>query len=180
MRGIERVKHDLKHSTDLLIEVLANFSEEDFNRKPSANAWSAGEVAEHLWLVESAVNEKVMQGPTQQTKRDPCEKIEQIKRTFLDFEKKFSAALTKPTALPKNKKDMIEKIKSCRKILRDVIGAEGLEQECLGFNHGLFGLMTKVEWVYYNIYHTERHLQQIERIQKEIKIKAAQQDCNPS
>ncbi len=168
MPSIQEVKNALKKSTNQLVEALTNFPKRDFNKKPSAGAWSAGDVAEHLWLIDIAIIEKVIQGPLQSTDRGTIEKVDKIKAAFLDFETKFTADLTKPADRAKDKDVIINKIKTSRQNFMDLLDTTNLRQECLGFNHSLFGLMTGIEWVYYTIYHSERHLEQIERIENEL------------
>jgi hypothetical protein len=41
---------------------------------------------------------------------------------------------------------------------------------CIDFAHGIFGELTRVEWAYYNIYHSKRHIDQLKNIEKKIKI----------
>ncbi|NIM10550.1 MAG: hypothetical protein GTO45_01020 [Candidatus Aminicenantes bacterium] len=163
-----KVIEDIKKSTDELVDYLADFPTESFNIKPGPNSWSASGTAEHLVLLETLVNQ-ILKGKTRTTDRNPEDKIERIKSTFLNVDKKLTAGSPiLPGEKPKEKEEVIKEIKSCQQALVDIINANHLELTCLGFNHGLFGELTRIEWVYFNIYHSQRHLHQLKNIKKQV------------
>lgn len=161
-----RISDDLRASTAALLKELDDFPDSGFNMKPAADRWSAGEVAEHLVKMETAIL-RLLTGPVSDTKRDPAEKIEQIEKEFLDFEKKFTAyGPIVPDATPKDKERTIQQLRDIRRQLAGTIDRYELTETCTGFEHGLFGRLTRVEWVYFTIIHSRRHRKQLQDLRQ--------------
>lgn len=159
----------LRESTDQLISVINEIPEEKFNIKPEENSWSIGQVCEHLWLVENSVNQVMRLKTKTADERDPTKQIELIKTSFQNFEKKFNAfGPIIPSEHTKDKADLTEKLQTSRAILIEIIETNDLGEICLSFKHALFGELSRAEWVYFNLYHSERHLNQIEKIRSSL------------
>lgn len=164
MADIDALKARLKNSTEKFLNSLEQIPEEKLYEKPKSGGWSAGEIAEHVAIVEGLVN-GVVKGAKSPIERNPMEKAEQVGYEFLNFEKKFHfAGGPEPGADARPKADLIAQLSQVRNDLESLIGSEELEQECDAFEHGLFGKMTGVEWVYFNLYHSERHRRQMEAV----------------
>jgi hypothetical protein len=78
---IDQITQDINRSSDELGRVLADFPTYKFNKKPTANTWSAGDVAEHLMILETLVN-KVLKGRTRSTNRNPDQKLNSSGRPY--------------------------------------------------------------------------------------------------
>lgn len=162
------VRNALKKSTRELLQVISQFPEEDFNTKPLGGGWTAGQVAEHLIKVETGTN-RLFTGETKICDRDPEEKINNIRNRLTDFETKINAMDTiVPDDNPKNKDDVLDKLQDIRQRLTGMIELHDLSELITGFAHPLFGSLTRIEWIYFNIYHAERHLEQIKSLSKRI------------
>ena len=158
------IMKDISNSTGNVIKELQNFPSENFNTKPDRNTWSAAEIAEHIFIVESAIN-IILIGKTIPAETFSAEKTEKIKSRFLNFEEKLIApSRISPSAGQQNKQDIIDKISACRSDLSNIISKNDLTEICLGFKHALFGELTRIEWVYFNIYHSERHIHQLRKL----------------
>lgn len=158
----EQLVQELDGSTDELINMLSSTKEEAFNIKIAEGSWSIADVAEHLLVLETAVNFALQK--THATERSPDLKIEPMRQGLADAEKKFNAPdFVKPTSLHKDKLQLIEDLKKQREILKQIIQTKDLT-ETTDFKHPVIGSMTGFEWVYFNIFHTQRHLKQVERI----------------
>jgi hypothetical protein len=163
--NIMLIINDINQSTEDLIDVLSNFPLDKFNEKIGPDTWSAGDIAEHLIILENLVNQ-IIKGKTKPADRNPEQKIELIKSTFLNFDKKLCAGKPiAPTNRFKDKVDIIKKIKDCRQNLIETMKNCDPTLMCLDFAHQIFGELSRIEWVYYNIYHSERHFIQIKNIQ---------------
>jgi hypothetical protein len=164
--NLEQIIKIINHSTNELVKTIRDFPVDEFNKKVNEETWSAGEAVEHLIVLENLIN-KVLIGKTKKTDRDPTERIETIKTYFLDFGKKFSAPdLIKPTDKLKVKEDCIININDCRNNLINILSSNDITLICLDFIHRHFGGLTRVEWAYFIIYHSERHIKQIKNIEK--------------
>ena len=169
MFDTEIVSEDLRQSTSELIKVLDAIPSGVINLSPGEKSWSVGQVIDHLLKLEFGVG-NVLGGPTNVAKRDPGEKVEKIKEVFLNFDKKLSAGgPVKPSDEQFDKQALKERIAESRKKLDKIVLENNMDLIYTGFKHPLFGTLSGEEWVYFNIYHTQRHLQQIQRIVEVVK-----------
>lgn len=155
---------DLDASTENLIKTVAQFDDHNFNYKPSDEEWSAAQVAEHLLILEITAN-KAISGETIPTNRAPDAKIALIKRAMEDGTKRTAPERVKPSNLITDPQAAIEKFKKQRSKLREAIINADLTEACVSFKHTALGTLTRWEWIYFNIYHLQRHLQQMKRLQ---------------
>ena len=165
MRSKKQVRKDYTQSTQELLSVLNDTPEDHFNTKPEDGGWSAGQVAEHL--IKSEIGSvRFFTVDTKATERDPEEKIEMLKETFLDFDSKFEApGLVSPDDKPKDKQKAINKLQDIRQRLTGIIEIEDLTQIVTAIDHPMAGPLTRIEWLYFHIFHSERHRRQIEDLE---------------
>ncbi|MCU7495357.1 MAG: DinB family protein [Ignavibacteria bacterium] len=161
---------DLESSTGRLAEAFMGFPVNEFNRSISTDTWSAGDIAEHLYIVESFIG-KMITGATRPSNRDPLQKATLVGTTFNDFEKKFTAAREiSPTQNPKDRDEISSKLINNRTLLVNLLKTHDLTVSCLDFIHPKFGELTRAEWIYFIIYHGDRHLHQLENVRKFIAL----------
>lgn len=155
---------DINASTQRLVDSLIVFGPTDFNVKPKPGNWSAGDVAEHLLKLEILIN-NILRGPTMPALRPHDEHTNLIQTVFDNFERSLSSpSLIQPSAHDKELWEMINQITWQRDRLKEVIATSDLSVICLGFKHHFFGEMTSYEWAYFSIYHSDRHVKQLESI----------------
>jgi len=153
---------ELEESTNRLVEQLLHFTDNNFNMRPAEDQWSAGEIAEHIVLLESNVNKALAQ--TTDSDRPADQKIEAMKKGMNNLERKYIAPeYIRPKPHPKKRDALIEGFKEQRLILQTIIRTKDLEQKTI-FKHPVIGEMTGLEWVYFNMFHTKRHGTQLERL----------------
>lgn len=168
MRSKKQVRHDFTESTENLLKTLQDFPEAAFNKKPRKDKWSIGQVADHLLKTE--VNTlRMLTQEVEPSDRNPEQKIEDIREQFLNFNKKFKAfGPIVPDDSSKEKQEMIDRLQDNRQRLSSIIDIEDLTGLITAFEHPLFGSLTRVEWLYFQIYHSRRHCQQIKIIAERI------------
>jgi uncharacterized damage-inducible protein DinB len=163
---ISEVRSDFKQSTRQLLNTISNFPEEYFNTQPEEGKWTAGQIAEHLIKVETGTV-RLFTGDTEACDRDPKEKIATVKERMLNYDSKMNAdGPIIPDDNPKGKDRVLEKLQDIRQRLISMVEIEDLTELVSGFDHPLFGPMTRVEWIYFNIYHGRRHLHQIQDLER--------------
>lgn len=163
------VKKDLNHSTSHMLDVLSNIPEDDFNKIPVQGKWSVGKVAEHLIKVETGTV-RLFSGSSKASERDYEKNIQLIRDRMMDFETKMKAfGPILPDNDPKDQSKVLEKLQDIRQKTAGFIEIQDLTEIVTGFEHPIFGLLTRVEWIYFNIYHSRRHIKQIEKIQWELR-----------
>lgn len=164
MPDVKVVSRDLDASTNGLIQMLKGLSPDVFNQHPDKKSWSVADVIEHLLKLEGGINGLLL-GPTTTGERDPEGKVLRIEEVLFDFDKKLSAGeLVKPSAGEKQKDSLIAQMAESRKKLAKIAGEKDLKLIYTGFRHPIFGLLSGIEWVYFAIYHSQRHLHQIKKI----------------
>lgn len=159
---------DLEISTLQLLQCLSNFDKEKFNFSPDGKTWSAAQIAGHLLMLEVIAN-KALKGETIPTNRPPDEKINLIKTVMSDVNtKRIAPEVVQPSAELKDPQLMIEQIKFQRELLKKTISEMEMTEACVSFKHPGIGTLTRLEWVYFTIFHTERHLQQLQRLENHL------------
>jgi hypothetical protein len=155
---------DLDACTKNFLDVLLQFDRTNFIEKRSASEWSAAQVAEHLLLLEiTAV--KAIRGETIPTNRPADEKVPLIKWAMEDKTKRVAPESVLPSNRITDPQTAIEKIKQQRDTFREAVTDLDLSQACMSFKLPALGTLTRWEWIYFTIYHTQRHVQQMKSLQ---------------
>jgi uncharacterized damage-inducible protein DinB len=149
--------------TERLTELIASFSPEAFNRKPVENGWSAAQVAEHLLKVELSTRH-ALKSETIPTNRPPDEKIPLIKNAMESDTKRVAPELVKPADTWQEPQAIAEALQKQREQVKALINELDLTEACRLYKHPSLGTLTRLEWVYFNIYHAERHLRQMQQL----------------
>ncbi len=155
---------DLDACTKKFLDILLQFDRTNFIEKRSANEWSPAQVAEHLLLLEITAN-KAISGETIPTNRPADEKVTLIKWAMDDNTKRVAPESVLPSNRITDPQTANEKMAQQRDILREAVTNLDLSQACMSFKHPALGTLTRWEWIYFTIYHMERHLQQIKILQ---------------
>jgi|AntRauTorcE11897_2_1112592.scaffolds.fasta_scaffold03828_2 hypothetical protein len=161
MHTKKQVHKDFTTSSQNLLETLIEFPEAHFNEQPEAVKWSAGQIAEHLIKSEADVA-KYFGKDAESTDRDPKQKIALMKEKMLNAQQCFSApSLVAPDGANGNRQQLIDTLQDIRQRLAGMIEIEDLTKTLSASDHPGFGSLRRIEWLYFNIYHAERHVGQI-------------------
>ena len=156
----EQILSDLDRSTDELIRQLLSCDEKDFNKSRGDNCWTVGMVAQHILLLETQVNYALQKA--KKTERPVDSKLAFVTKGLDNLEKKFDAPDTiVPTPDEKDRKELIDALKKQRNILKQIIQTTDLEETPI-YKHPVIGDMTRLEWIYFNIHHANRHVKQLQ------------------
>ena len=144
-----------------LLNLLSSNTETGINTVPFKNSWTAAQVADHITKSTSSIA-KAMNMESAPTERDPGERIQELKKMFLDFTVKFkSPEFILPSQDVYEKELLIGKLSSSFDQLKeraDTVNLSGM------ITHPAFGDITKLELLYFVLYHTKRHLRQVKNI----------------
>ena len=149
--------------TERLTELIASFSPEAFNRKPGDNGWSAAQIAEHLWKVDQSTWH-ALKSETVPTNRPPEEKIPLIKNAMDSDTRRVAPELVKPADTWQEPQAIGETLQTQREQVKTLINELDLTEACRLYKHPSLGTLTRLEWVYFNIYHAERHRRQMQQL----------------
>jgi len=161
---MEKVVKEAEGTLSALENLLSAFNEKQVNEVPFPGSWTAGQLAEHLIMANGGFVE-VINGPTTETSKPADIMIESIKKDFLNFNVKFdSPAFISPKNKEYNRSDLLAKLKEIRSNISDVITKLDLTKTCTSFELPVYGFLTRLEAVYFIVYHTQRHTQQLKNI----------------
>lgn len=161
---------DIKSTADKLIQILSHFEQEQINTVPFEGSWTAAQVADHLLKSDTGIL-KVLYGKTEQTKRQPDEKVEEIKNLFLDFTIKMeSPEEILPSDIPQQKATILNALAIKMTALYEAAATLNLSETCLDFEFLGSGFLTRLEWLSFFVCHTQRHTHQLENILQKVKF----------
>lgn len=154
----------LQSVADDLIQTLDFIRQEDINRIPFQGSWTAAQVGEHIVLSVSSIT-ALLKGNSGTTNRAPDKYIQALKDMFLDLNLKFTSA---PSITPDDKyydKDILTaKLQIVFDEMLEVIDTKDLTDSCLESEFPGMGHLTRLEWLYQTLYHTQRHVHQLKNI----------------
>lgn len=152
----------LNKTTSKLLHILYSTSEEELNFRPG-NKWSIGQIGDHL--LKSYASVETLLGNTKTTERPMDQKLGPVKTLFLDMSIKMdSPKAILPSMGRIDKKELIKGIEGRREQTRKVILNKDLSLTCTDYAIPEYGEFTRFEWIWFNIYHTQRHIQQLEDV----------------
>jgi hypothetical protein len=164
----KEISNELSNVTGELVETLSSLTGQQLNTVPFEGSWTAGELGEHL--NKSYGVAELLYGPVRKTERDPAEKVKQIKDVFLNYDIKMkSPDFIVPEKKEYDKDSLLNSLHlSINKIK---LGAEtlNLDETCTAMALPNLGEMTRTEWIYFVIYHTQRHVHQLKDIAGKVK-----------
>ncbi|MTI89725.1 MAG: DinB family protein [Balneolaceae bacterium] len=159
----------LKENTAELLAEVQGVPEDIFNTQPAEGEWSIANVVEHMYRSEYGIA-KLLDGETKPlTDRDTDSKIDTIKKKLTNFETKVKASgAILPTEGEKSKDALLSSFKKNRTVITDLAKKKNPHELCLKFEHRFFGFLTRKEWIIFCVYHTRRHIHQIQHIKNRI------------
>ncbi|MES2646413.1 MAG: DinB family protein [Bacteroidota bacterium] len=144
-----------------LVDILDSQNVNVLNAIPFKGSWSAAQVTDHITMSTFSIA-KALNMESVETDRDPEEKVPGLKKMFLDFTVKYkSPEFILPTHHNYEKDLLVNKLKTAFSQLEERSNAVNL---CGMISHPAFGDVTKLELLYFVLYHTKRHLQQVKNI----------------
>jgi hypothetical protein len=160
---IHQITTDHKSVTDELLHLLSGLSGERLNIKPAAGRWSAAQVCDHINKSDKFVL-SVLEGGAEPADRDPQKQIAPIRDLFLDFSTKFKAPdVSVPGEGVYVSEEVQQRLKSSRAKLEEASRWPELQLICTDSEFPGMGKLSRIEWLYFSVYHAQRHLHQLRR-----------------
>jgi phage-related protein len=150
--------------TDLMLSV----EEAKVNTIPYDGSWTAPQLLRHVTKSINGMT-KAMHMDAKPAERNPGERIEELKKIFLNFSKKLTQPdFIMPEELIYEKQSSIEELnKSFNRFKESAVNAN-LNDLVVGLP---LGPITKLEIIHFVLYHTQRHLHQMKKICEALKNK---------
>lgn len=146
-----------------LHEVLSALTEKQLNQIPFEGSWTAAQVGDHL--LRSYGVAETLNGNTAKTERPVEANVQGLKDVFLNFETKLqSPEFILPSNEPINKNELLDQLEDKTAGILQTLNSTDLTETCLDFEMPGIGLMTRLEWAHFVLYHTQRHINQLKKI----------------
>ena len=139
--------------------ILMTMDERELNKVPYTGSWTAAQVIQHIG---KANHSGFLSAPGQKAHRDIGEQIPMLEREFLNFDiKMYSPDFLIPANRTYTKQETLEIIQ---------IGVQSLAENLPKGDLTLIletplGIVTKLELVNFIVFHSKRHLHQLDKIQ---------------
>lgn len=149
------------HAAAELLLLMQPLSQQQINAIPFENSWTAAQLATHVTKSNNAIVQAMdMEGKV--PGRKPAERVEELKKIFLDFSlslKSPAFIVPPPGAYEKEKVLMALELSNQQLAAkRRVVNLS----EVIEFS--AFGKITRLELFYFVLFHTQRHIHQLKKI----------------
>lgn len=163
-QGVQNeIQSKVEEATSELLHLISSLTTEQLNQKPDGGGWSAGQVGEHLLKSYGVV--ELLRGRTKPTTRPIDEKIQELKSVFLNFDIKLeSPEFIIPSEKHIERDVLLERLGEKINAIVGFSKEHDLSATCLDFELPGTGAMTKLEWLHFVTYHTQRHNHQMKKI----------------
>ena len=150
--------------TDLMLSV----DEDKVNTIPYDGSWTAPQLLRHVTKSINGMT-KAMHMDAKPAERNPGERIEELKKIFLNFSKKLTQPdFIVPEELIYEKQSSIEELNKSFNRFKESADNANLDDLVEGLP---LGPITKLEIIHFVLYHTQRHLHQMKKICEALKNK---------
>ncbi|MES2371147.1 MAG: DinB family protein [Bacteroidota bacterium] len=144
-----------------LTDLMAAVDENKVNTIPYEGSWTAPQLLRHVTKSINGMT-RALQMDAKPAQRDPGERIEELKKIFLDFSIKLTQPeFIVPEEMIYEKQSAIEEINKSFDQFKESANSANLNDLVEGFP---LGPITKWEIIHFVLYHTQRHLHQMKKI----------------
>ncbi|WEK21458.1 MAG: DinB family protein [Candidatus Pedobacter colombiensis] len=155
---------DLERTIAEFQQLISTFDEQQLNKVPFEGSWTPGQVAQHVSMANSGFAD-ILNGPVKDTDRAPDQSVKKMEDILLDFTTKMqSPDFINPNMKVYNKAQLLNTLESIKSKVSKAIADLDLTQTCLTFELPGLGQLTRLEAIYFVIYHTQRHAYQLKNI----------------
>ncbi len=135
--------------------------ENDINQTPFENSWTVAQLATHVKKSNNAIIQGLQMKGTP-ANRNADEREEELRKTFLDLTIKFNSPdFIVPENKEYQKRAVVEQLENSIEQLKQLRKTTNLSEI---ISLPIFGEITKLELLYFVLYHTQRHLHQLKNI----------------
>lgn len=150
--------------TFLRLREIIDASSDYFNRPPSYGGWTPGQAVRHIQMSVSGMP-ALLSAPSQERREPINQKVPQIIGVFLNFDQKYQApGMIQPEEKEFDAHRFQDFFLNWEKSFKEAVAQNDLGYLCTGFELPGFGPMTRLEFVAFTLFHTQRHIDQIRRM----------------
>jgi hypothetical protein len=158
---------ELNAATTRLLREIGRFSSHSFNTSLPGSEWNAGQIAEHILLTDIFIF-RVLQGDVEFAGRLSDEKVKLIKDMLqMPVGKIEDEEIAIPSDSLKDPVTILQKISRERHDIIQYLNSVEEDSLCASYSHPLIGTLTVTEWIWFIVYHTEQHADQLKKMETE-------------
>jgi uncharacterized damage-inducible protein DinB len=160
----QRIAQEVERTFDALISTVTAIEAQYYNAVPFEGSWTAGQVVQHINLSNDGFV-AVIDGEVADIDRLADEKVANLKDIFLNYEIKMkSPAFILPKLERYDQDAQLVKINAIKTRMSEQTETLPLDKSCISFELPGMGFLTRLEAIYFVIYHTQRHTHQLHAI----------------
>lgn len=164
MTDIASLRISFVETANAFVHLLEGVDDINFNRRPSSNSWTPGQLAIHVLKSLSGVA-IAMKASGVITNRPADEYVSFFKNMLEDVATKRKApASVMPDEGPFEKERLLLKLKEKNMLIANAIEGQDLDLLIPDMPFPHTGDLTRLEWIWFGIYHTRRHMTQLREI----------------
>lgn len=150
-------------ATSELLQLLNSLTEEQLNRVLIPGKWTPGQFGLHLYKSYAAI--RVLEGNTKPSDRPIDQKVAIIEGVLLNFDNTYNApAEVIPSNEPVQKERLLKGLHERISRYKEVLLHQDLSVICTDFAIPQYGEFTRLEWLWFDTFHTLRHVAQLKTI----------------
>ncbi len=157
----EKLFASLDETWNTFFNLVSSVNEALINVVPFKDSWTVAQLATHVKKSNNAIIQG-LQMDGKPCERNPTQREEELKKTFLDFDAHYqSPDFIVPNNKEYKKAAVVEQLENSIEKLKHLRSNTNLVAI---INLPIFGEITKLEILYFVLYHTQRHIRQLKNI----------------
>ena len=166
----ETILNDFNGIFDALATTVGLYNDQNFNEIPFEGSWTPAQVTQHIILASKGFA-GVLNAEVKDTERPIDEKIGALKSIFLNFGTKMkSPDFIKPSLQDYDREAHLSQLKNIQSDIDQAIRSLDLSKTCISFELPNMGFLTRLEAIYFVVFHTQRHTNQLNEIHQFLKL----------
>ncbi|OQP46893.1 hypothetical protein A4H97_05065 [Niastella yeongjuensis] len=165
MNTATELLQEFEAATEGYLDIVSGLNQDEINTVPFLGSWTAAQVTEHLCKSDNGMI-NALNGPVHTTNRPPDAGVGNLRHVFLDFSTKLqSPEFIIPEERTYDKDTLIYSFKAGREQIGEAIKSLDLTSS---LHMPIFGEPTRLELIYFVIFHTQRHINQVKHISEKL------------
>ncbi len=162
MKMEEYIK-DLEKNTNKVLETVKDYPLEKLTQKIDLE-WSVLEVLEHIYMSDKLIYRIISKSSENESESKEIIGRNKLKTILIEQRKNKvqSPEVLKPKGYFKNLAEFNLAFSTLRKAIQNDLISKKLVVDNRTYNHPILGEMTVKDWLYFSLFHAERHLKQIQ------------------
>lgn len=155
----------LDDTTSELLTLISSLDETEMNIIPFKDSWTVAQLASHITKSNNGMA-KALEIEGVPANRNPAQEAERLKKMFLDFTVKYNSPdFILPAEKTYQKQQVLHDLQESITKLSEMRARTNLADM---INVPIFRETTKLELLYFVLYHTQRHVHQLKNILKSL------------